>query len=140
MKKFLLIAAMSAVALSTTSAMSSTAGNAQGNTLEVQEVQGRTLLPARAADALYKSVRGEYLMDDGTTLRVFRDNNVTFARVSGDEPVPVAITREGEFVSFDGTVELRFQKNSGGLYDAVVLSKLKQNGIRVVSASRSSAG
>lgn len=136
MKKFLLIAAMSAAALSTTSAMSSPAGN----TLDVQEVQGRTLLPTRAADAHYKSVRGEYLMDDGTTLRVFRDNNVTFARVSGNEPVPVAITREGEFVSFDGAVELRFQKNSGGLYDGVVLSKLKQNGMRVVSASRSSEG
>ncbi len=140
MKKFLLVAAMSAAALGTSSAMPSPAGSAPRNTLDVQEVNDRTLLPARAAEQHFKSVRGQYLMDDGTTLRVYRDSNGYAAQVSGQEPVSVAVTRRGELVSSDRAIEIRFQKNDGGLYDSVVVSKLNQGAVSIAGAGQSNKG
>lgn len=140
MKKFLLVVAMSAAALGTSSAMSSPAGSTPRNTLDVQEVNDRTLLPARAAEQHFKSVRGQYLMDDGTTLRVYRDSNGYAAQVSGQEPVSVAVTRRGELVSPDRAIEIRFQKNDGGLYDSVVLSKLNQGAVSIAGAGQSNKG
>lgn len=140
MKKFLLIAAIGAAAISTSSAMASPTSNATGNKLDVQEVHDRTLLQARAAEMLFKSVRGAYVMDDGTTLHLYRGNNTYVAMVSGTEPVQVAVAKNGKFVSPDGAIELRFTKNSGGLYDGVVLSKPRQGNMSVAGTGGLSGG
>ncbi len=139
MKKIVLITALAAAALSA-SAMASPTSNTSGGTLAVQEVRDSTLVHPRAAENLFKSVRGAYNMDDGTSLRVYRDNNIYLAQVSGHEPVQVAVTKSGKFVSPDGAVEIRFLKNSGGLYDGVVLSTLSANGVRVARAGQSREG
>lgn len=143
MKKFLLVASIAAVgaaAPGASSAMASPTGNTAGNTLDVQEVRDRTLLHARAAETLFKSVRGAYAMDDGTTLHLYRSSSGYVALVSGQKPVDVMVTRSGKFVAPDGVIELRFVKNSGGLYDGVVLSTLKEGGASVASARRLNEG
>ncbi len=140
MKKIIFIATLGATSLCASSAMASPSSSTSGGTLAVQEVSDSKVTNPRAAESLFRSVRGAYNLDDGTVLRVYRDNNAYLAAVTGRQPVQVAITKNGEFVSRDDAVQIRFLKNSGGLYDGVVLSTLSGNGMKVVRAGRSNGG
>ena len=128
MKKLLIIAAIGAATLSASSAMASSARVAAGNTLDVQEIRDTSLLNARAAREVFKTVRGVYAMDDGTTLWLYQEGRAYVAEVSGQAPIEIMATKAGTFVAVNGAAELRFVQNAGGQTENVVLTRLSQAG------------
>ena len=123
MKKFLLIAALSATAFGTSSVMASPTGTTEKNTLGVQEIRDSSLHNTRAAQEVFRTVRGVYALDDGTTLYLYRNSGAFVAEVSGQAPVEVLATKAGTLVAANGAAELKFVRNSGGQVANVVLTK-----------------
>ena len=124
MKKFLLIAALGAAAFGTSSVMASPTGNTDKNTLGIQEIRDSSLHNARAAQEVFRTVRGVYALDDGTTLYLYQNSNAFVAEVSGKAPVEVLATKAGTLVAANGAAELRFVRNAGGQVANVVFTKL----------------
>ena len=124
MKKFLLIAALGAAAFGTSSVMASPTGNTDKNTLGIQEIRDSSLHNARAAQEVFRTVRGVYALDDGTTLYLYQNSNAFVAEVSGKAPVEVLATKAGTLVAANRAAELKFVRTAGGQVANVVFTKL----------------
>ena len=122
MKKFLVIAAITSAALGASSAIAFSTG-AAGNTLDTQEIRDSSLRNGYAASELFKTARGVYAMDDGTTLSLYRNGSKFVAEVSGKEPFEIVATKSGHFVAANGSTQLKFVQDAGGKVASVVLTK-----------------
>ena len=123
MKKLFFIAVISATAISASSVMASPTNSSSRNTLDVLEIQGSALHNSRAARDAFKTVRGLYALDDGTSLRLYHDGNTYVAEVSGRAPMEVVAKKNGNFIAVNGTAEFRFVQNAAGLVENVVVTK-----------------
>ena len=73
---------------------------------------------------MFRTVRGVYALDDGTTLYLYRNSNAFVAEVSGKAPVEVLATKAGTLVAANGAAELKFVRTAGGQVANVVFTKL----------------
>ena len=71
--------------------------------------------------AQFRDLRGEYLMDDGSTLSIDGVRLRPLARLDDRPPVPLQVAGPNRLVSQDGRWRLEFQSRADGV-DAVVLT------------------
>jgi hypothetical protein len=71
--------------------------------------------------AQFRDLRGEYLMDDGSTLSIDGVRLRPLARLDDRPPVPLLVAGPNRLVSQDGRWRLEFQSRADGV-DAVVLT------------------
>jgi hypothetical protein len=121
MKKLIFIAAITSVALGASSVMAST--TSLGNTLDTQEVRDSALRNSYAASEAFKTARGTYAMDDGTTLSLYKNGSKFVAEVNGKEPFEIVAAKNGNFVAVNGKAELKFVQDAGGKVANVVLTR-----------------
>ena len=122
MKKLFIIAAITSAALGASSAIASRF-SAAGNTLDTQEIRDTSLRSSYAASEVFKTARGTYAMDDGTTLSLYKNGSKFVAEVSGKEPFEIIATKSGNFVAVNGSTQLKFVQHAGGRIANVVLTK-----------------
>ncbi|MEO7281244.1 MAG: hypothetical protein ABIZ64_15150 [Casimicrobium sp.] len=120
MKNILVIAAFTSAVLGASSAIASQTG---GTTLDTQEIRDSSLRNSYATGEVFKSARGNYAMDDGTTLSLYKSGNKFVAEVSGKEPFEVVATKSGNFVAVNGSAQLKFVQDAGGKVARVVLTQ-----------------
>ena len=122
MKKFLVIAAISAATLGALSSFAASTPAAT-NKLDTQEIRDSSLSNSYAAREAFKAARGAYAMDDGTVLSLYSSGSKIVAEVSGKEPFEVLAMKNGKFVAVNGSAKLKFVQDASGRIAHVVLTK-----------------
>jgi len=84
---------------------------------------GNNVLSGVRAGAAFDAVRGNYRLDDGSTLRLYRDHEKFLAEVNGRQAVEVRPVGDGVFVAVAGEMKLTFVQNPGGQVAGVVVIK-----------------
>jgi opacity protein-like surface antigen len=123
MKKLLLVTAAFAAALGASLASATVEPVAAHNKLDAQEIHDSYVIGARATREAFNAARGTYALDDGTTLRLYQSGDAIIAAVSGQAPLQVRATREGNFVAVDGNASFKFVQNAGGQVEGVVVTR-----------------
>lgn len=77
--------------------------------------------------AQFRDLRGEYLMDDGSTLSIDGVRLRPLARLDDRPPVPLQVAGPNRLVSQDGRWRLEFQSRADRV-DAVVLTIQQETG------------
>ena len=123
MKKLFLVSAAAAAALGASLASATVTPVNAHNKLDAQEIHDSYMIGARATREAFNAARGTYALDDGTTLRLYQNGNAIIAEVSGQEPLQVRATRDGNFVAVSGNASFKFIQNAGGQVEGVVVTK-----------------
>ena len=84
---------------------------------------GSNILRGTHADAAFNAARGKYRLDDGSTLRLYRDHEKFLAELGDRQAVEVRPVGDGEFVAVAGELKLKFLQNAGGQVEGVVVSR-----------------
>ncbi|MBI3714581.1 MAG: hypothetical protein HY255_01155 [Betaproteobacteria bacterium] len=123
MKKLFLVSAAAATTLGASLASAAVAPATVHNKLDAQEIHDSYVIGARATREAFNAARGTYALDDGTTLRLYQSGEAIVAEVSGQAPLQVRVTREGNFVALNGNATFKFVQNAGGQVEGVVVTK-----------------
>lgn len=123
MKTLILIAAASATILSCANAGAAVVANPGANVLSVQEIRAKTLQSFEFSRAAYREFHGEYLLDDGRSVRLSRDGRRFFVEVSGQPKIEVRASSADTFVAIAGGTELVFKQHANGIVSRVLLKQ-----------------
>lgn len=123
MKNFMLVAAASAACLSLSNANAAIDPNAGTTTLSVQEVLAKNHKSYEFSRTAYRQFRGEYLLDNGASMRLSQHGRQFFVDVAGQPRIEVRATASDTFVALAGNTELVFEQHANGVVSRVLLKQ-----------------
>lgn len=121
MKTFVLAAALGAASLHFTHANASLAIDPGSHLLSVQEIRAQSLQSYALSRSAYNEFRGEYLLENGASLRLSRHGRQFFAEVAGQARLEVRAISPNTFAAIAGGTTLVFQQHANGLVSRVLL-------------------
>ena len=115
MNKLILAAFTSAALLQFSGANATALASSSPSTFSVQEIRATTLQPYEASRKLFRELGGEYLLDDGGSLRLSQFGRRFFVAVNGQPKIEVRASSANAFVAVAGGTELVFERHANGM-------------------------
>jgi hypothetical protein len=126
MKKFITLAAITAAAISASAvtAIASTDMQVESTNIRAYQLGNKAI----------REHGGQYRMDDGTLLRVFKEGSNFYAELDDQSRVALRAVNDRTFVTASGKTELRFVSDGAG---KVVIARAGAAGAQMAQVAQS---